>query len=203
MAGQKAKATPTVSIVIPVFNKRELTEACLASLRRHTSAPETEVIVVDNGSTDGTGEWLRELEAKGELRALLHLENLGFARACNAGAAAARGELLLFLNNDTEVTDGWLEPLTRTLADDPYVGAVGSRLLFPDGTIQHAGVALILADTPAGQILGGQHLAYRKPADSPAAARPLLLRCLTAALPAGAPQGVPGRRGIRHRVLER
>ncbi len=169
-----------VSIVIPVFNKRELTEACLDALRRHAPAG-VEIVVVDNGSTDGSAAWLRNLHERGEIRAVLNPENLGFARASNQGAAAAGGDLLLFLNNDTEVTEGWLEPLVWTLDHDPYVGAVGSKLLFPDGTVQHAGVALVQGDSPAGPLLGGQHLAYGKPADSPAADKAMVVRCLTAA----------------------
>jgi len=137
--------------------------------------------VVDNGSTDGTTEELRELMDDGRIRAVFHAENQGFSRACNAGAAAARHPYLLFLNNDTEVTPGWLEPLVRTLDVDEGVGAAGSKLLFPDGTIQHAGVALTVAERQDGRWLGGQHLCYRKPADFRPANQPQLLRCLTAA----------------------
>ena len=114
-----------VSIVIPVFNKLELTRACLASLRAHTEPGACEIIVVDNGSTDGSTEWLREREQAGELRLLAPGENLGFARGCNLGAQASVGRYLLFLNNDTEVTPGWLEPLVDTLDRDATVGAVG------------------------------------------------------------------------------
>jgi len=173
---------PRVSIIIPVFDQADLTRQCLASLRQHTPAGECEVIVVDNGSRDETPGLLREWSAgSDDHRVVTNRENLGFARACNQGAAAAKGEYLLFLNNDTEVTPRWLEPLTRTLDLDRRVGAVGSRLLFPDGTIQHAGVAITLAETPHGPVLGGRHLCYRKPADFHGASKPQILRCLTAA----------------------
>ncbi|MBC8424077.1 glycosyltransferase [bacterium] len=170
-----------VSIIIPVYDKLELTRQCLESIWRHTPGDRYEIIVVDNGSTDGTAEYLRELEDAGSVKALIQDENLGFARGCNRGAAAARGRYLLFLNNDTEVTEGWLSPLLQTLDQDPYVGAVGNKLLFPDGTIQHAGVALVLEDRPQGQVFGARHVLYRKSADSKAANQPQIMRALTAA----------------------
>ncbi len=170
-----------VSIIIPVYDKLELTKQCLASLWRHTPGDRYEIIVVDNGSTDGTAEYLRELESDGKVKALVQDENLGFARGCNRGAAAARGRYLLFLNNDTEVTEGWLSPLVQTLDQDPFVGAVGNKLLFPDGTIQHAGVALVQEDRQQGQIFGARHVLYRKSPESKAANQPQIMRALTAA----------------------
>jgi GT2 family glycosyltransferase len=170
-----------VSIIIPVYDKLELTKQCLESLWRHTPGDRYEIIVVDNGSTDGTAEYLRGLEDEGRVRALIQEQNLGFARACNRGAAAARGRYLLFLNNDTEVTDGWLSPLVQTLDQDPFVGAAGNKLLFPDGTIQHAGVALVLEDRPGGQLFGARHVLYRKSSDTRAANQPQIMRALTAA----------------------
>jgi len=186
MTGQKSTEPVkqydlNVSIIIPVYDKLDLTRQCLASLWEHTPGDRYEIIVVDNGSTDGTAEYLRELENEGLVRALIQEENLGFARACNRGAASARGRYLLFLNNDTEVTDGWLSPLVQTLDHDPYVGAVGSKLLFPDGTIQHAGVGLMLRDLASGQVLYGKHLWHAKPGDAFGAGKPLILRALTAA----------------------
>jgi len=176
------KRTPTpVSIVIPVHDRLDLTRQCLASLFKHTPPEAAEIIVVDNGSTDGTTDELRELEDDGRIRTVLHAENLGFARACNAGAAAARHPYVLFLNNDTEATPDWLGPLVRVLDLDPKVGAAGSRLLFPDGTVQHAGVAVTVEERPQGRYLAGEHLCYRKPADFPAANQPQILRALTAA----------------------
>ncbi|MFO7654698.1 MAG: glycosyltransferase [Candidatus Krumholzibacteriia bacterium] len=170
-----------VSIVIPVFDRLELTRACVASIHRHTPPGRFEIVVVDNGSSDGTAEYLREETARGRLRVVSNPANGGFARGCNQGAAAGRGRHLLFLNNDMEVTPGWLTPLIVTLDDDPEIGAVGARLLFPDGTIQHAGVAVIDQWTGAGHLLGGRHLSYRKPADFPGASRPLRLQAVTGA----------------------
>lgn len=113
-----------VSIVIPVYNQWPFTQSCLASIARHTPEPHG-VIVVDNGSADGTPERLaREFPGVHLLRLG---ENRGFAAACNRGAALARGEFLLFLNNDTLVTPGWLVNLKRCLASLPLAGLAGPR----------------------------------------------------------------------------
>jgi GT2 family glycosyltransferase len=131
--------TPLVSIVVPVFNRADLTRQCLETLRKATPEPAYEVIVVDNGSTDGTGWFLRTEQSAGRIRVLFNHENRGFGAACNQGAAIARGEYLVLLNNDTIPQPGWLPPLVEA-ASDPAVGIAGSRLLYPDGRIQHAGI---------------------------------------------------------------
>lgn len=128
-----------VSIIIPVFNQAHFTEPCLRALF-HNTPDVCEVIVVDNGSTDDTARLLERWQ--GRVRVLRNATNQGFARACNWGAAAASAPYLLFLNNDTEVQPGWLPPLLA-MAARPSIGAVGSRLLFPDGSIQHAGVVVV------------------------------------------------------------
>ncbi len=171
---------PSVSIIIPVLDRLDLTRACLAALHRHTPAGRAELILVDNGSGDGTVEFLRAERAAGRLTALFNAENQGFARACNQGAAAARADALLFLNNDTEVRPGWLEPLLATLAGDPRVGAAGSKLLFPDGTIQHAGV-IVADDRKLPDPLVARHIYYRERADLPQANQPREYQALTAA----------------------
>jgi GT2 family glycosyltransferase/tetratricopeptide (TPR) repeat protein/glycosyltransferase involved in cell wall biosynthesis len=133
---------PETSIIIPTFNNLDLTRRCLQAISAHTPAPTHEIIIVDNGSTDGTADFLRGEEAAGRLRTVLNPNNLGFAKACNQGAKAARGKYVIFLNNDTEVQSNWLGALFSLAEADPAVAAVGAKLLFPDGTIQHAGVAL-------------------------------------------------------------
>jgi len=132
---------PRVSIVIPLYNRVELTRPCVDALARNTRDVEFEVILVDNASSDGTGEFVASLAPP--FRSVTNASNLGFAAACNQGAEAARGEFVLFLNNDTEPCPGWLPPLLETIEGDPRVGIVGSKLLYP-GTdlIQHAGIAL-------------------------------------------------------------
>lgn len=126
------------SIVIPVCNRVELTRECLTALASLQGLPEYELIVVDNGSTDGTVEFLSQLG--GDVRIITNHENAGFAKACNQGAAVAQGKYLVFLNNDTVPQPGWLNALVDEAEDNASVGVVGSKLLYPDGTIQHAGV---------------------------------------------------------------
>ncbi len=127
-----------VSIIMPVFNKAELTEACLNALPDTTRDVSHEVIVVDNASTDATP---RLLAARQSVRHLRNDRNRGFAGACNQGAAAARGHHLLFLNNDMVPLDGWLGHLVLEFRQRSEVAVVGSRLLYPNGLVQHAGVA--------------------------------------------------------------
>ena len=133
---------PQVSIVIPVYNKIAYSAACLRSLAEHAGAGSFEVIVVDDQSSDETGKHLAEI---GGIRVLRNAANLGFVGSCNAGAAMARGEFVLFLNNDTLVTAGWLEALLRVFAEVPDAGLVGSRLVYPDGRLQEAG-GIIFSD---------------------------------------------------------
>ncbi|MGE3979361.1 MAG: glycosyltransferase [Nitrospira sp.] len=126
------------SIVMPVWNRVELTKDCLTALAGLKDQPEYELIIVDNGSTDGTTDFLRQLS--GDVRIIVNEENLGFAKACNQGAAAAWGKYLVFLNNDTIPQPGWLAALAAEVDGHAEVGIVGSKLLYPDGTVQHAGV---------------------------------------------------------------
>jgi GT2 family glycosyltransferase/glycosyltransferase involved in cell wall biosynthesis len=125
-----------VSIIIPVFNQIEFTQACLASLQQHGDGVPYEVIVVDDGSTDATPDILAEIGGITYLRAEA---NAGFIASCNRGACAARGKYLLFLNNDTTVTSGWLTALYETFTLEPEAGLVGSKLVYPDGRLQEAG----------------------------------------------------------------
>jgi len=140
---------PRVSVVIPVYNQSALTDACLrAVLETWPETVEGEVLVVDDGSSDGTAELLARWSARdGRVRVLAQPENRGFIAAANAGAAAATGEVLVFLNNDTVPGPGWLTPLLGTLARD-RVGAVGGKLLYPDGTLQEAG-SVVFSDGDA------------------------------------------------------
>jgi GT2 family glycosyltransferase len=132
---------PSVAIVIPVFNKSNLTNDCLEALLP-TIGPDTdvEIIVVDDASTDDTPAMLEAWAARdSRIRAVKNPENRGFVDTCNRGAAEATSDVILFLNNDTIPQAGWLEPILRLFRDDPSVGAVGSKLLFADGRLQEAG----------------------------------------------------------------
>jgi len=154
------RAHPRVTIVIPVYNRAEYTFQCLQALAEHTDGQDLtyEVVVVDNGSTDATPELLSQVT--GDVVVWRNPENLGFARACNQGALLARGEIVVFLNNDTEVHPGWLQALVDELESHPETGVVGGRLLYPDGTIQHAGVVI-------GRDLIPTHIRRSLPADHP------------------------------------
>jgi GT2 family glycosyltransferase/glycosyltransferase involved in cell wall biosynthesis len=127
----------SVSILIPVFNKIDYTFQCLRALLDEINLRDTEIIIVNNGSTDATSQVLAHF---GNLiRVIDNVENQGFVNASNRGATVASGEYLLFLNNQTIVKTGWLESLLDTVKNDPSVGAAGSMLLDSNGRIQEAG----------------------------------------------------------------
>ncbi len=134
-----------VSIIIPVFGRLEFTRRCLETLYKNTPPDNRfEVIVVDNGSRDDTSVFLqRARHHYPQLRIFTQPWNKGFSMACNLGAQNALGEYLLFLNNDTEVRRGWLDPLLQALDADHALGAVGSKLISPDGSIQSAGIVVV------------------------------------------------------------
>jgi len=119
----KEKSTTDSSIVVVTFDNLVLNRLCLETLLAHTG--DCEIVVVDNGSTDGTVDYLRELSEKNSrVRPIFNAENLGFARATNQGIANARGDILILLNNDALVPPGWLARLIRHLETE-QTGAVG------------------------------------------------------------------------------
>ncbi len=138
VAVDASASTYDCSVIIPVWNRCELTRQCVEALAATTGDVSWELIVVDNHSTDDTASFLSALG--GDVQIIHNQENLGFAKACNQGARSARGKYLVFLNNDTIPQPGWLKTLVEEAEDDESVGVVGSKLLYPDGTIQHAGV---------------------------------------------------------------
>jgi GT2 family glycosyltransferase len=122
-----AHQQPHVSILMVTYNNLDLTRLCLASLQRYAGRVPFEIIVVDNASHDGTPEWLRGVETRGllPLSLVLNDDNRGFAAANNQAAARARGEVLVFLNNDCVVTPGWLDTLVAHLGRDRSLGLIG------------------------------------------------------------------------------
>jgi GT2 family glycosyltransferase len=148
------------SIVIVTYGQRALTEQCLRSLECALGdrlGDTWEIVVVDNNSPDDTPALLRDWSDRATVRLLG--QNRNFAGGCNLGAAEARGEVLVFLNNDTEVPAGALETIVAQ-AREPGVGVAGCRLLFPDGTIQHAGVAFLRS--PALGVPMPQHVFHHQ-----------------------------------------
>jgi GT2 family glycosyltransferase len=170
---RRSSSRPRCSIIIPVYNRASLTRRCLGALLNNP--PENasfEIIVVDDASTDATQRLLGDYQER--IRVVTHATNTGFAGACNDGAAAASGEYLVFLNNDTIPQPGWLDALVRHAESHPAAAAVASKLLFPNDTIQHAGVVIC-------QDYNTRHLYSGFPADHPAVNKSRRFQVVTAA----------------------
>jgi len=131
-----------VSIIIPVFNKSEFTDKCIGKIYQNTCNDFLfEIIIIDNNSTDNTSEIVTSWkERRDNLQYIRLKENLKFGYACNFGASNANGDVLIFLNNDTEPQKDWLKASVNRLLTDEKIGIVGSKLLYPDNTIQHCGI---------------------------------------------------------------
>jgi GT2 family glycosyltransferase/glycosyltransferase involved in cell wall biosynthesis len=127
---------PMVSVVVPVHNKVRVTYNCLASLLFAPNRARFEVIVVDDGSSDET---LKLRDRVHGVEFLRHETSLGFIRSCNDGAQAARGTHVVMLNNDTEVTAGWIDELLHVFDHFENVGMAGAKLLYSNGRLQEAG----------------------------------------------------------------
>ncbi len=137
---QNRAAAVQVSIIIPTLNNIDYTRQCLDAIRQTAGTISYEVIIVDNGSTDGTRDYIAAEMKAGRLRAILNERNETFSHANNQGAAVAQGTYLLFLNNDTKPLSGWLSALVETFERDSTIGVQGGKLLYPNNTIQHAGI---------------------------------------------------------------
>jgi GT2 family glycosyltransferase len=126
-----------LSVVIPTHDTRELALAAVASILRQPEGGSVDLVVVDDGSGDGTAEAVRRSAPAARL--LRHEEPRGFTPAANAGLAAAQGDVLLLLNSDAELRDGALAALAVALAAEPGLGVAGARLFYPDGRPQWSG----------------------------------------------------------------
>ncbi|MBS7541832.1 glycosyltransferase [Ancylobacter oerskovii] len=148
-----------VSIIVPAYNKWELTRPCLSSVlvAGRATGIRYEVILADDGSTDET---VNAAALFPGLRVVKGERNQGFLLNCKTAAARASGRHLLFLNNDTVVLPGWLEPLLQAMDEDPRIAIAGSKLVYPDGAIQETGAALF-SDGSASNI--GRGRARRTP----------------------------------------
>lgn len=146
---------PSVSIVIPTRDRIDLVSTCLAGLARTDYPGQIEVLIVDNGSIEPESvAYFGEIEAAGTAQVLRKDGPFNFSALNNFAVSRSSGEFLCLFNNDVEATDSdWLTAMMR-FAVQPVVGAVGARLLYPDGTIQHAGVAIGMGNA-AGHIQRG------------------------------------------------
>jgi GT2 family glycosyltransferase len=146
--GQRVRYTlpanpPLVSLIIPTKNRLSLLRTCIDSIEIRTSYPNYEVLVVDNGSDDpATIDYLACLREHDRIRILHDARPFNYAELNNSAVEDARGELIGLVNNDTEVIEKeWLSEMV-SIALQPGVGIVGAKLLYPEGTVQHAGVVL-------------------------------------------------------------
>ena len=127
---------PLVSIIIPVYGQCEYTLRCLLSIAANQPSIPYEVIVIDDCSPDDSVEILQRVS---DILLIHNPVNQGFIRSCNLGVKAAKGQYVYFLNNDTQVTAGWLDELVRTFNEFPGTGLAGSKLVYPNGMLQEAG----------------------------------------------------------------
>ena len=162
----------SVSIVIPHLSAPQL-DACLSSIQMHGAQRSFEVIVVFDGSPEPE---MHKIETRyRNIRTERLPETSGFARACNAGAQLSSAKYLVFLNDDTVVTAGWLDRLVDFIESDPRIGIAGPKLLYPDSEqIQHCG-------TVFNEQRLGEHIYRHRPSSLAAANRPRNYRSITGA----------------------
>lgn len=129
-------AKPEVSIVIPVYNQFGHTYCCLESIKKYSGEVSYEILLADDCSTDLTKDIEKLVTG---IRIIRNEGNLRFLLNCNHAATYARGKYILFLNNDTQVQENWLQPLVNLMETDTSIGLTGSKLLYPDGHLQEAG----------------------------------------------------------------
>lgn len=146
------QSNPKISIIIPFHSLPELTVRCLYGISRCQSGHAVEVIAVDDGSDEFTRAAVARVAG---IKIVRHASAKGFVAACNAGATEARGEFLVFVNNDTFALPGWLDELVATFVRHPDAGVVGAVLIYPDGRLQEAG-AIVWNNAAAFNIGRGQ-----------------------------------------------
>jgi len=131
---------PKISVILLCYNKLDYTERCLKSIFKNTKYPYYDVIVVDNASIDDTPAYMETFGKS--IKYIRNKTNVGFIGGNNIGVAGSDAEYVIFLNNDTEVMENWLLELYKTFLMYPDAGAIGSRLIYPDGKLQEAGGAV-------------------------------------------------------------
>jgi GT2 family glycosyltransferase len=152
---QRPATTASVSIVVPFRDEPRFLRSCVDSIEATTGGHDVELVLIDNGSTDlEVLTLLEQLESRDYVRLISDPRPFNWAQLNNAGAGVARGDVLLFMNNDIEARrDGWLSAVVGH-AVRPDVGAVGARLIYPDGRLQHCGVVIGLIGAAGHPLLG-------------------------------------------------
>lgn len=164
-----------VSVIIPVLNLPDLTRDCVNAIHAHSAETDYEIVLVDNGCAPDTAAVLADLARHPRVRLVSNYENYMFSLGNNLGMAESTGEYLVLLNNDTRVSPGWLAPLIAPLRDDPDTGMTGPKLLYPDGTVQAAG--LVFSD----RSVIPYHIYRGMPGDAPCVNKRRNFQALTAA----------------------
>ncbi len=169
-----------LSIILTSRNQLGALKLSLLSLLDQPPEVNFEIIVVDCGSTDGTGQFLTGQAEKGTIRAIFSGEEKGRTVARNLGAHAAFGRHLMFVDPGLLVAPHWWESLLRSLEKDPRLAAIAGRILLPDGTLDHAGLALLQwsATETAGPRLSTRSIHAGRPGNHPPAERPMMVQAL-------------------------
>jgi GT2 family glycosyltransferase len=170
---------PLLSVVIVCRNQLNSLKFTMATLRDQAPAAAHEIIVVDQGSTDGSAQFLSKLADNPRLRLVNDDTDEGRSAARNRGARASRGRFIVFLDPGMVLGPHWAEALVDTLEKDPLVGATAGKVILQDGRIDHAGLAVIRWDQPRRPRLSGRSLHAGRQADFGASLRPLAVQGLS------------------------
>jgi GT2 family glycosyltransferase len=142
LPNHKLENQPKVSIIIPTKNKSEILSKCVESIRKKTNYSNYEILIVNNMSFDESTRLLLDNYQKNGIEVIDFAQSFNYSRICNIAAARSTGELLCFLNNDTEIlSENWLSSMVDH-ATEEATGVVGALLTYPEGPIQHMGIAL-------------------------------------------------------------
>ena len=159
-------SSPEVSIIIPVYNQISFTLNCLYSIYQHEDDIAKEIIVVDDASTDETGQILSQIPG---IKLISNAENIGYLRSVNLAIKQAAGDYIYVLNNDTKVQNGYLTSFLEVFKTRENVGAVGSKLIFPNNELQEAGCLVfknkMIVNRGAGQSIDAPQFNFLRKVD--------------------------------------